>query len=183
MRLNGRVTTDVGALAALVAADGPTGGFIKDSQGGSLPATATNDDASAGTVGEYLDAELASGSAISLTHATPANVTSLELSAGDWAVYFDAVFTGNAATQVWYLVASLSATSATIDASPGRIDARYVSPDSFAIYNIGFNTFTARVGPVRISLASATTFYGVVQSGFSTNANTAYGLLRAWRER
>lgn len=148
-----------------------------------IKGTSTSDNADPGELGEYMESEVGSGSAVSLTHATSANITSLALTAGDWDVWFDAVFTGAATTQVWYLVGSLSATSATLDASPGMIDGRYVSPDSFAIYNIGFTTFTARVGPVRISLGSTTTYYGVVRAGFSTSTQTAYGLLRARRVR
>ena len=48
--------------------------------------TTTNDDAAAGKIGEYQSAGIGFGSAISLTTATPANVTSISLTAGDWDV-------------------------------------------------------------------------------------------------
>lgn len=170
-------------LAAAVAADGSSGGFIKDSEAGQLPATATNDNAAAGKVGELLSSTVLIGAAVSLTHATAANVTSLALTAGDWDVWFDAHFSGGATTNVWYLVAGISATTATLPTAPGTFAANYVSPDSFAIFNIGFNEFTANVGPLRISLASTTTYYGVVQAGFSTSTMLGHGIMRARRVR
>lgn len=76
MRINGKPASDAGALTALVAADGSTGGFIKDSQAGNLPATATNDDATAGTVGEYNYTDTLTGAAtVTITNASPAVVT------------------------------------------------------------------------------------------------------------
>lgn len=145
--------------------------------------TQTNDSASAGNVGELLSSTVVLGSAVSLTHATPADVTSLALTAGDWDVWSDIHFSGNSTTKVWYLVSGISATSATLPTAPGTFAANYVSADSFAIFNIGFTQFTANAGPLRISLASTTTYYAVTQAGFSTSTMSAHGILRARRVR
>lgn len=183
MRYNGRGFTDTLLLTSLVAADGASGGFIKDSEAGNLPATATNDSASAGKLGQILSSVIATGDAVSLTHATDANVTSLSLTAGDWDVWFDAIFKGGATTNVWYLIAGISATSATLDQTPGFFDARYVSPGSYAIFNIGFNNFLAKAGPIRISLANTTTYYGIGRAGFDTSTCSVFGAMRARRVR
>src|SRR5690349_16625741 len=58
----------------------------------SLAGTATNDDAAAGKIGEYIESEVLSGSAVSLTTNTAANITSISLTAGDWDVWGAAVY-------------------------------------------------------------------------------------------
>jgi hypothetical protein len=54
---------------------------------GQIPGTATNDDAAAGKLGEIISSNIVVGSAVSLTTNTPANITSLSLTAGDWDVW------------------------------------------------------------------------------------------------
>ena len=94
----------------------------------SLVGTTTNDSAAAGHVGEYIQSVIVSGSAVALTSTTPANLTSISLTAGDWVV--DAVFqfTGNAATTVTYLIGSISTTSATLDNTAGAAAGRRRTP-------------------------------------------------------
>lgn len=84
---------------------------------GQRTGTATSDNADAGNVGEYVSSLMAAGSAVALTTATPASMTSISLTAGDWDV--DAVFdfTGNITTTVNYLAGSISLTNATLDAT------------------------------------------------------------------
>ncbi len=48
--------------------------------------TITNDSASAGQIGEFAQAKVAAASAINVTTATPLNVITLSLTAGDWDV-------------------------------------------------------------------------------------------------
>src|SRR5262249_14262350 len=87
---------------------------------GQLPATATNDSASAGNLGEYVSSTIPSGSAVSLTTNTQANVTSIPLTAGDWDIDAVAQFTGNVATTVSSQEAGISTTTATLDYTGGK---------------------------------------------------------------
>jgi hypothetical protein len=144
---------------------------------GQLPATATNDNASAGKLGEYVSSNVASGSAIGLTTLTAANLTSLSLTAGDWDVVCDAAF-GSTATGTTYLAAGVSTSSATFNFA-GGFYGLHVTPSG----TILGNGPTEKAGPVRLSLASTTTVYGVVAAEFSGGTCTAYGLLQARRAR
>lgn len=141
--------------------------------------TATNDSAAAGVVGELLSSTLASGSAISLTNDVSADVTSVSLTAGDWDVWATAIFTGNAATTVTQLNASISTTSATVDGTIGRLSNR--TSASYTAFAVGINTLGC--GPARISLASTTTVYLVATATFATNTASAYGGIFARRRR
>lgn len=145
-------------------------------------ATATNDNATAGSVGEYVESVVASGSAISLTSNTAANVTSISLGAGDWDVQFEPSFTGGSTTLVTYLAGSVSLASATLDQTGGRYAGQ--STNGVAIFNNtpgGIEAFPT--GQVRMSLSGTTTVYGVVKALFSTSTCSAFGVLRARRVR
>lgn len=147
---------------------------------GQIPGTATNDNAGSGDVGEYISSTVPSGSAVGLTTATPANVTSISLTAGDWDVDGIAQFTGNAATTVTALISSISLTSATVDASPDRLGILGFS--NFALFSAaGSNSI--RSGTTRLSLSTTTTVFLVVNSVFGTNTASAYGTIRARRVR
>lgn len=142
--------------------------------------TTTNNDAAAGSVGEYLSASLASGSAIPLTTMTGANVTSLSLTAGDWDVCGEVQLIFPSGTVYNAYVAGISTTSATLPAAPdisrnGWTGAAQTLPS--ALGN-GFVT-----GVKRISLASTTTVYLVCTVGFSAGSPAAYGVLTARRVR
>src|SRR5262249_33840938 len=77
--------------------------------GGQMQGSRIQDDALAGNVGEYVESTITTGSPVSLMNNTPANVTNISLTAGDWDVWFSASFTpgGN----VTVLEASVSQTS------------------------------------------------------------------------
>lgn len=142
--------------------------------------TTTNDNAAAGELGEYVSSDVASGSAVSLTNATPVTVTSISLSAGDWDVNGIINFTGGSTTVINYLVTSLSTTNNTVDTTNGR----EIFMPCFGSTPFAYSgTVSVLIGPARFSLASTTTIYIVAQSGFGTSTNTAYGLLRARRVR
>ena len=114
--------TDTASDAASLLIDLQVGGVTKAnvSKGGLLAlaagvkGTTTNDSAAAGTVGEEIVSTVIVGSAVSLTTATAATVTSIALTAGDWDVSFDAMFTGGTTTLVVYTKASLSTTTNTM---------------------------------------------------------------------
>jgi len=141
--------------------------------------TQTNDSAPAGYLGEYLTASLVTGSATALTTATPKNVISLSLTAGDWDVGGVLGIKGGGTTTITYLIGCLSATSATLDTTLGRMAA--VSPRSDML-SVLADTHIA-LPTARISLASTTTIYLVAQAGFATSTCSAFGAIFARRAR
>jgi len=134
----------------------------------------TNSNASAGNVGEYVSA---TGTAVSMTNATPVNITSISLTAGDWDVSGGIQWNPAGTTTISILRASTSATSAT----NGTFDATVL----LAPAN-GFFTGQVEITPIpttRYSLASATTIYLVGTPTFGTSTMTASGVIRARRVR
>src|SRR5262249_26792035 len=94
--------------------------------------TATNNNAAAGNVGEYVAATVASGAAIALTTGNWSPVTSITLQPGDWDVFAEAwittsagasVMTANAqnASGMGLVQPSANASSAYIPAPAGQL--------------------------------------------------------------
>lgn len=143
--------------------------------GGAVIGTATNDNGAAGAVGEYFSSLVAVGSAVSLTTATSANVTSISLTAGDWDVSGNCNFNDSAAT-VTSTIGGLSSTSATLPT------------DGSEVYSgVQLVTATAKdsvtLQAKRFSLSGATTVYVVCQQTFSIGTAAAFGSLSARRVR
>ncbi|CAI8694323.1 hypothetical protein [Burkholderia sp. IT-111MI5] len=150
-------------------------GLITPSSTVGIKATATNDDAAAGSIGDFPSPTNLSG--VSLTNGVVANVSSISLGAGDWDIQCSAQFTPNSATNTTTYGAGVSVTSATYE---------------------GLGTYVANVGAswpgtsgapaigtpvVRKKFASTTTVYCVASSSFSGSTMTASGSLRARRPR
>lgn len=147
-------------------------------QAGNIQGTATNDNATAGYIGEYVSSTIASGSAVSLTTNTTANVTSISLTAGDWDVTGVVDFQYGATTSITNLVGGSSTTSATLGAR-----------DTFFDFETAANVPTATadaafvIPTTRISIAATTTVYLVAQATFTVSTLKAYGTIRARRMR
>lgn len=149
---------------------------------GQFVGTATNDNANAGNVGEYVESVIASGSAVALTTATAKDITTISLTAGDWDVEFIPEFTGGGTTTVNYLVGSVSLTANTLDQTNGRFIAHNFSAGT--LFNAVPGGFFGFAGiTVRLSLASTTTIHAVAQAAFGTSTCSGYGVLRARRVR
>jgi hypothetical protein len=135
--------------------------------------TTTNDDAAAGSVGEYISASVSSGSPTALSNGISINLTSISLTAGDWDVGGYAYFTPSANTIILVQV-SIGTTSATLNNAP----------DLGLLFNATtpFNQSGINAAPMRFSLASTTTIYLVVSSNFSGSC-TASGAIKARRRR
>lgn len=144
---------------------------------GQLPATATNDNAAAGKVGEYVQSAIAV-STVSLSTGTAKDVTSISLTAGDWDVNVSAYFTLTASTNVTVLQASISGTTNTIDTTVGKW-----SQITFPGTVPGAGQTTLSIPSYRLSLSGTTTVYFVVQGNFTVSTMTAGGLIRARRAR
>lgn len=149
--------------------------LVATTTGTSVRGTTTNDDAAAGYDGEYATGTLASGSATGLTTATPKNVTSVSLTAGDWDVTGVIDYVLGAATCTHFKSGS-SSTSAT-----------FGGQDSFAdmplITTLLSDTFGHVLPTQRFSLSATTTVYLVAQATFSAGTVDAYGTIRARRVR
>lgn len=125
-------------------------------------------------VGDIITSVIASGSAVSLTTATAANVTSISLPAGDWDVSGVVDFHPGSTTTTTYLQGGISSTSATLGAQDSFFS------DTHAIATTSIDA--AKVVPtVRLSLSTTTTVYLVAKAGFATSTLTAYGTIRASR--
>jgi hypothetical protein len=141
----------------------------------SIVGTATNNNAVAGNIGEYISSTIASGSAVALSTTVTANVTSISLTAGDWDVtgVVDYVMTSATVTNFQH---GSSATSATLGAQDTYLQKEVAFTGSSATY--------ADIAPTtRISIASTTTVYLVSQATFSGGSVAAYGTIRARRVR
>lgn len=139
--------------------------------------TTTNDNATAGNIGEIIEATLASGSATSLVTGTPKTVISVALTAGDWDVSGASYFNPAATTSITILKASISATTNTEDNTPGRFAQLATAAQ---VPNAGI---TVQAPISRISLAAPATIYLVANQVFTASTLTAYGYIRARRVR
>lgn len=145
---------------------------------GQIPGTNTNDNASAGNVGELLSSSIASPGT-TLTSGTVGTITNLALTAGDWDVWLEGAFTGATNTTVTNLQMALN-TVATISTLAGQFGA---TPGlSLALFNYSVNP-TLNVGPARFSVANSLTVYGLAEAVWATSSITAFGLMRARRVR
>lgn len=160
-------TTDPGATNLSVTGTSLlTGGII---------GVSTNSNATAGNVGEYVSSLVAVGSAVSLTTATPANVTSISLTAGDWDVEANSNYTETTATAS-ARSAGISSTSATL---PTDGSEAYCGVQSTLTSEIN----TIALSRKRFSLSGTTTIYLVAQATFSAGTVASFGTLTARRIR
>jgi hypothetical protein len=142
---------------------------------GQIPGTTTNDNAAAGKVGEVITANVVVGSAIPLTTATAANVTSISLTAGDWELSGCVGFTQGATTTVSIMFGGVSATSATL----AGLGTYWQAGSGITAAGDLISSFPTN----RVSLAGTTTIFLVARGDFATNTLSAYGLIRGRRVR
>lgn len=145
---------------------------------GQYQATATNDNATAGNIGEYMTNSVAS---TGIASATPQNAGQVSLTAGDWDVNCNLNFTGQTTTAVNYLQSSISSTSATNDLTLDR-NFYLVYPQTL-LYNINAAGASSRAGPARFSLSATTTVYCVATTAFASGTTNVAGKITARRVR
>lgn len=131
--------------------------------------TTTNNNAIAGTVGEFISSVIVSGSGVSFTNNTPTDLTSISLTAGDWNVWGNIFYTfaGGGASSSYGWISSTSATQPDISRICGQ------AFSSALLGNWGFET------PIqRFSLSGTTTIYisgiSVVNAGTITASGGIY---------
>lgn len=146
---------------------------------GQIPGTTTNGNATAGNVGEYVNSQILSGAAVSLSSGMPSNVTSISLTGGDWDVWGSCCFVANSATTATIFEGGVNTVSATLPTPPGS-GAYFQETLSVAA---GALEPCFPLGSVRASLSVTTTIYLVAQSTFALNTMSAYGFIGARRRR
>lgn len=142
--------------------------------------TATNNNASAGYVGEIISATLFSGSKITLSTGAPSNITSISLTAGDWDVSWQLLFETEATTSYTVIRGGLNTASPTLGAS--AINQSQFT-DQVPASVLGITTLIRNGATCRISLASTTTIYLNAQSTFTIANMFSYGWILARRAR
>jgi len=144
---------------------------------GQIPGTTTNDDASAGNVGEYLTASFSSASAPT---GSISNLGSISLTAGDWDVTGYANFFQNTGTStVAYMDVSLSTTSAV----EGTAKTSFFAGNITYFTTINGGGFFVSPMVTRFSLSTTTTVFFVVHASYSSGTVVASGIIRARRVR
>lgn len=139
--------------------------------------TATNDNAAAGEIGEYISASVVVGSAVPLTTAVAANVTSISLTAGDWDVWGNVIYNPTGSTVITSAYGLINNVSATVPTAPNG------GAFNGWVGNITGSGMALPTGSIRYSLSATTTIYLVAYSAFSASTNGAYGFIGARRAR
>lgn len=142
--------------------------------------TTTNNNAAAGSVGEFISATIASGSAVAVTSNTALDITSVSLTAGDWDVWGVIYYKPDVGTQVSVVYSSCSTTTASVDTTVGRFANQTYGNQVVQTYD----PQTTIICPTsRFSLSGTTTVYLVGLSVFTISTMTAYGGIFARRRR
>ena len=151
--------------------------------------TTTNDNAPAGYIGERIFSTVPIGSSVSLVTGVGKTITSISLTAGDWDVSGGVDLTTGATTNWTQIFAEPSPTDNSI--AIGQAGGSGIDPEAvvqLAAANSSGNvpgaiTFNVPLPVARISLASTTTIFLVVQATFTISTMTAFGTIRARRVR
>lgn len=170
--------TDEGRLAVATAVNAYVDfARLSELTSANIGATATNDNAAAGRLGEFASNSLSLGSATSLTSAVAKTITSLTLAAGDWDVSGIFGVVGLTSLTIGSQIASISTTDNTLDSTPPRMAALN------ATQSIGTSSSLMPVGPARFSLASSTTLYLVGRCSIVSGTAGGFGAIQARRAR
>jgi hypothetical protein len=148
-----------------------TGSFTPAQVAG-IVGTTTNNNATAGAIGEFVTN---SATGLNPADGTPTNITSISLTAGDWDVWG----TGSesiAGTTNAYAEVSISTTTATRNNAVGAWYGTTEPMNNFAV--------EMPIAPIRFSLGVTTTIYLVFFASVNnTNTKTVGGILNARRRR
>lgn len=140
--------------------------------------TVSGDNAAAGSVGEYIESVITSGSEVALTSGAAKTVTSIVLTAGDWDVSGIVYHHPAATTSYTRYIGSLGTATDTLNTTVGR----FVDFSQPAFVSGGL-TFNDVIPPYRINVSSSQTVYLVALGTFTVSTSAAYGMIRARRVR
>lgn len=138
-----------------------------------ITATATNDNASVGVVGQFISSVIPLASAVNLSNNTVANVTSITLPAGDWDVFGDVFFTITGTCTS--ITCWTSTSSATLKAPAQR--------NTYQKTLLGLNSCGIEVPFLRGNSNPGTTIFLSCRATFSTGTVTACGAIYARKPR
>ena len=191
---NGKPGTASGLLTSLLAVDGAGSLFdadLLDSLSSaafarvgantditSLAGTATNDSAAAGKIGEFMESNIAIGSAVALSTGAAKTITSLALTAGDWDVFGQVSFIPAGTTTMSVLAAAIHTTTDALPTSPAS--GAYTAVQT--VFTTG-QTQSLPAGMRRVSIAGTTTLYLIAYAAFAVSTMTGYGYFGARRAR
>jgi hypothetical protein len=149
-------------------------GSLSTSQTAGIIGTTTNNNANAGSVGEYVTN---AQTGTPMTTGTAVGVTSISLTAGDWDVSGVFATIPAATTTTSYVGAGISTVANTLpSANTGARSVLSVTSAASVGNELATPTF-------RISLASTTTVYLIGYAQFATSTMTGNGFIRARRVR
>lgn len=125
---------------------------------------------------KFVESTVLAGSAIALTTAISANITSITLTAGEWDVYGNVCYAAAAGTIPTFLSCAISTTSATLPTLPNSGGSSQLSA-TFGSESIN----VLSVGSRRINVSSNAVIYLVANSTFTVSTMGAYGYIGARR--
>lgn len=147
-----------------------------------IKGTTTNNNATAGFIGEYAESIILIGSAVSLVTATSKTITSISLTAGDWDVWGEFAPTGAGTTVLQSINGAVSLTDNTLPTAPATNGSSEKS--GTVSYTLGTSNIPYyNLVPCRISIAGTTTVYLVMNVTFITSTAAGYGKICARRVR
>jgi hypothetical protein len=153
-------------------------GLISPTQTVGIQGTTTNNNAQAGSVGEFISATVTSGAAVALTTGVLASVTTISLTAGDWDVRGTVGFQLGTSTSITAMLGGVSSTGSLPNPASGGVFAQYQAAVAPGSVNPAYST-----GPTRISLAATTTVSLLAQAIFTVAGLAAFGFIGARRVR
>lgn len=145
---------------------------ITPSQTAGIVGTTAVNNANAGSIGEYVTA---TSGAVSIASASPTNITSISLTAGDWEVSGSFVYSAAAATATSFVIGGASLTTVTLPAT-------VLSAALAAGFPVG-TTVSLAIPQQRVNVSATTTVFMVVQANFTVSTATVTANLRARRVR
>jgi hypothetical protein len=175
--LNGATFAAPGAIGSTTPGSGAfttlqTSGAITPSQTSGIVGTTTNNNANAGSIGEYASA---STSLTSITAGTVTNFASVALTAGDWDCSGAVDYVPAGTTTISQMIQGINTASATL--------APFGSASYFEYAGPAGNEQVMQTPTVRVSLASAGTAYLTGFAQFAVSTAQARGLIRCRRVR
>jgi len=139
-----------------------------------ITGTTTNNDAAAGYIGEIITSNIAVGSAVGLSNGVTANVTSINLTAGDWDVVGWVATNTAGTTTISQYNAGVSTTTADLGNFPSRL--RGIATPA------GTNV-AMPVSTERFSLSGTTTVFLTINVAFATSTCGGFGYITGRRAR
>lgn len=170
----GGTAPGIGTFLALAATTGTFSGLLQGL------GTATNNNATAGQIGEYITASVAVGSAVPLTTQVSANIASISLTAGDWDVSGVVCYNIGAGDTQASAFQKISTTSADPFTTIGLTDTSCWRGSIVGAITQGL---ALPISTTRLSLAGTTTVFLVANAGHSGGTLSGYGQIAARRSR